>query len=405
MHSRWIVPVVMSGALLVACTGGAGSSSQTATASADPATSAAAPDPTSSADPSADAPVTEPPVTETPVTELPVAERPVTEPTEWLCHPDLADDACDGDLDVTEITAEGEQRVVDFEPPTNPTLDCFYVYPTVSSAPTLNAPKESAPEIVFVARAQAALFQRHCRLFVPIYRQVSVQGLVDGGLTDPQARALAYGDVVSAFNDYLNQAPADRPFLLIGHSQGAMVLQQLIQEEIDGDADLRGRMAAAMLIGAGPWLAPDSDTVGTFQNIPPCQDDGQRACVIAYNSYAGTPPGTGLFGRIVDGRTVICTNPARLSGGSAPLTPIIPAESVTQIDVETGYVQLDDALTAECSTNRSHSWLDVTRPPTSLFPEAALSAGLGADWGLHRYDVTLALADLLLRASEYANPA
>ena len=73
-----------------------------------------------------------------------------------------------------------------------------------------------------------------------------------------------------------------------------------------------------MLIGAGVWLAPGSTTTGSFQNVPPCREPDQAGCVVAYNTYASTPPTLSLFGRTVNGRTVVCV----LSGGNIDRTTL-----------------------------------------------------------------------------------
>src|SRR6202044_3460042 len=49
----------------------------------------------------------------------------------WLCRPDLPTDACRGNLDATELRADGTRVLLPFVPATNPSVDCFYVYPTV----------------------------------------------------------------------------------------------------------------------------------------------------------------------------------------------------------------------------------------------------------------------------------
>ena len=76
-----------------------------------------------------------------------------------------------------DLSRNGTRTREPFRPAADPAFDCFYVYPTVSTAKGRNAPKRSAPEIVRVVRAQAALFQRVCRLYAPVYRQVTLAGL------------------------------------------------------------------------------------------------------------------------------------------------------------------------------------------------------------------------------------
>lgn len=316
----------------------------------------------------------------------------------WLCRPGLDATPCRIDLDVTAVTAEG-RRPIDVEPVADPAFDCFYVYPTVSTATSRNAPLASAPEIVRVVQAQAVQMQRSCRLFVPLYRQVTLRGLLDGGFTDPAARALAQADVVAAFDEYLDRYSDGRPFLLLGHSQGATVLTGLVQTEIDGDPTLRSRLVSAMLIGGGVLLDPGSLTQGTFRNVPPCRSASQTGCVVAYNTYGSTPPAAGLFGRTTKGRTTLCVNPAALAGGAADLDAIVPVPSRPGAVDVAGFASFPGSLRGECRSDASHTWLQVDRTPSSSLPAGSLRPSPSPAWGLHRYDITVALGDLVRLAA------
>lgn len=55
----------------------------------------------------------------------------------WICHPDLADDECT-DLSTTVIAPDGTREVVEAQraPADETDFDCFYVYPTTSADPT-----------------------------------------------------------------------------------------------------------------------------------------------------------------------------------------------------------------------------------------------------------------------------
>ena len=95
----------------------------------------------------------------------------------WICRPDLDDDAC-RDLDVTTVAADGPREVEEREPADDPPVDCFYVYPTVSQDPGVNSDMEVGPDDneTTTVIAQAAQFARTCRVFAPIYRQVTLAG-------------------------------------------------------------------------------------------------------------------------------------------------------------------------------------------------------------------------------------
>ena len=68
-------------------------------------------------------------------------------------------------------------------------VDCFYVYPTVSNDPTPNSDMVPGPEEKNVVRSQFARFGSQCRLYAPMYRQVTLTAL----------RAFLTGQPVAAF--------------------------------------------------------------------------------------------------------------------------------------------------------------------------------------------------------------
>lgn len=310
--------------------------------------------------------------------------------TVWLCRPGLAQNPCEGDLDTTVVQPGGTRQTQRFQGAPAPKVDCFYVYPTVSRAPSVNAPRTSAPEIVDAARAQAALFASVCRLFVPVYRQLTTGALISGSFFDPTARALAQQDVTDAWHDYLAHDNAGRGVVLIGHSQGAMVLTRTVAAEIDKDPVVRRRLVSALLLGGQVTTAAGKDTGGDFSNLPACRRPAQTGCVVGYSSFPGEPPATALFGRAAAGRQVLCTDPTVLGGTPGVLHPVLPANRVGGGE---GFIAYPGSLRAQCRRTATASWLQVSRPTGSQIP--AQSQQLGPDWGLHVGDVNLALGDLV----------
>jgi Protein of unknown function (DUF3089) len=335
-------------------------------------------------------------------TPAPARPLPVSHPTVWLCRPGQAHNPCTGGLDATVVRAGGSRSVEPFRPAADPPVDCFYVYPTVSAARSTNAPLAPEPAVIETARAQAARFAAACRLFVPVYRQITVAGLLTGKITDLAARRLAHGDVVSAWHDYLLHDNHGRRFVLIGHSQGTLELTSLIQEEIDGDPGLRARLLSALLIGGRVTVPPGQDNGGSFHHIPACRRPSQLGCVVAYNSFGTAPPADSLFGRPSAGEEVLCVNPAALRGGTARMHPYVPTSalggSVTQLAgpgaAGRSFVAFPEAVTAGCRRQAGVNWLQVDVRPAAGLPATLLRPTLGPAWGLHRGDITLALGDL-----------
>jgi hypothetical protein len=342
-----------------------------------------------------------------PVTAAPYASEQYADPTNWLCLPGRVGDACDIDLSVTLVAADGTRTVEPAERVTDAPVDCFYVYPTISGDDPPNADLQAGDEERGVVDAQFARFGQICRTFAPIYRQVPLRALsaLPGATTTtttpgtPAPRELAYGDVLDAWKHYLaNDNPLPdgsvRPFVLIGHSQGAGHLRRLISEEIDGDEELRSKLVSALLIGSG---VPAPGAEGAFVNVPPCTSPEDLGCVVSYASFAadGPPPENSLFGAVREGEgRVVCTNPAALGGGVAPLDTIAgapPGQGFT-----TPAVRYDGLVTGECVQEGRFDWLRVTN---AWAPGDARTEDLGGritpQWGLHLIDVNLAQGNLI----------
>jgi hypothetical protein len=341
----------------------------------------------------------------------PTVASPTSSPaagsTVWICRPGQTPDPCTTDLDVTVATKAGRTKQP-FAAQPAPPADCFYVYPTVSNAPADNAPRASAPEVVEASHAQAALFSSACRVFVPAYRQVTTRALVSGHYFDPKIQAVAYGDVRDAWHDYLAHDNRGRPIVLIGHSQGAMLLTRLIAAEIDKNDAVRTHLLSAILLGGNVTVPTGKDVGGSFSSIPACRRPGQTGCVIAYSSFTTPPPSYALFGRTkTAGQSVLCTDPTTLAGSNGLAHPYVPAARVTDGPAAlpgTGFVAYPGQLRVACKTAGGATWLQVGVAPGAAVP--AFSEPLGPAWGLHIADVSLALGDLVeaVRRQEHTTP-
>lgn len=348
-------------------------------------------------------------------------------PDHWLCRPDK-DDVCDHDLDTTIVYANGETRLERFRPARSPSIDCFYVYPTISTDPGGNSdlvPGES--QELFVVRQQAARLGAVCRVFAPVYRQVTLTALtanLSGGAEVPFDRELAYGDVADAFKHYVANDSQGRGFLLVGHSQGASVLTALVRNEIDPSPELRRRLVSAMLIGTSLQVAEGSDVGGDFQNVPLCHKRDDVGCAIAYASFRATspPPPNSLFGGArAEGLEAACTNPASLFDGrrslqiylptnaqSLPILPIPPTpdwlDPALGVEIATPFVSLPGLFSGRCAQANGFHYLAVVvnADPEDPRIDDTSGADLTPEWGLHLIDVNLAMGDLVSVARSQA---
>src|ERR1700724_12679 len=132
------------------------------------------------------------------------AKNDYSNPDSWLCRPGRKD-ACAVDLSTTVVAANGKLTPESWSGNPKAPVDCFYVYPTVSNDPTPNSDMVPGPEEKNVVRAQFARFGSQCRLYAPMYRQVTLTALRALLAGQPMAvdRALGYNDVVDAWHYYL----------------------------------------------------------------------------------------------------------------------------------------------------------------------------------------------------------
>jgi hypothetical protein len=323
----------------------------------------------------------------------------------WLCAPAVKKNPCTPSMKTTVFSSFGNQvRVETPRAARKPKIDCFYVYPTVSNQSTNVANKAAAPEIRSIALYQAARFSQVCRVFAPVYRQVTVQGLQRN--VPASQRALGDKDVLEAWKQYLARFNKGRGVVLIGHSQGSFRLTTLIRRQIDKRASVRRRLVSAILLGGNVTVRAGSDRGGSFQNIPACRSATQLGCVIAFSTYNQTPPADSLFGRTADpSLQVLCTNPAALGGGSVDLDTIVPAVPYApgyiaagiQLlhlplpKVSTPFIETTAAVRGECSTEGGASVLRVASNEGSPVPDPSPTP----QWGLHLLDANVAMGNLL----------
>jgi hypothetical protein len=327
--------------------------------------------------------------------------------TTWLCRPGLTNDPCTPGLGTTVIAPTGAvQGTVTPKQTKHPKIDCFYVYPTVSDQKTLQATKRIDPEERSIALYQAARYSSECRVYAPMYRQTTLAGLLQPEGVTQKMRDTGYADVRAAWRDYLKHDNNGRGVVLIGHSQGSFVLRQLIAEEVDAKPAVRKKLVSAILLGGNVLVKQGSDTGGDFHHLRACRSATQLRCIVAFSTFNATPPADAAFGRsATKGTQVLCTNPAALSGGSAPLTSIYPSAPFapgTIIGAETLQVGLptpaistpwieSQAFTAQCSSAGGAHVLRIT----GVTGAPVLRALPDATWGLHLVDANIALGDLV----------
>jgi hypothetical protein len=333
----------------------------------------------------------------------------------WLCKPGMRANPCEPSLTTTVYSPSGKRLGVQHvQRAKRRRADCFYVYPTVSDQRRPQATQVVDDVLRSVALQQAARYSRDCRVFAPVYRQVTIQGLLNPDTVTQEMRDELYADVREAWRTYLRRYNHGRGVIFVSHSQGSFVLRELIAKEVDPKPAARRRIISAILLGGNVTVRKGGDRGGDFQHVRACRSRNQLGCVIAFSTYNETPPANSLFGRTDiklplapaarPGTEVLCTNPAALVGGAGQLSPVYATKPFAASVIGS---QANGALAA----------LPHPRTPWATFPHGvtgrcsraggadvlridALNKGFeptplpDATWGLHLVDANVALGNL-----------
>jgi hypothetical protein len=217
-----------------------------------------------------------------------------------------------------------------FAPTRAPRASVFFVHPTSfleSSAwnASIDDPESQERAALFV-RSQASAFNAVGAIWAPRYRQATFGAFLTGADNARRALDFAYRDVLAAYEEFLREAPADRPIILAAHSQGSAHLMRLLQERIRGAPEAQ-RIAAAYLVG---WPVSVSVDLPALP-LPACETADEAACILSWQSFAEPADpsqvtdvydeSVGPGGARRAGSAMLCTNPLTgARGGAAPAT-------------------------------------------------------------------------------------
>ena len=224
-----------------------------------------------------------------------IAPATVSAKTVWLCKPGLATNPCEGNLDATVVDAAGKATVIEpAAPAADPPIDCFYVYPTVSKQKTVNANLTIDPEERAVALAQAARFSQVCRVFAPMYPQLTCRNCerVRGRRRPPALQLTSRG--VAELHRQLQRRPR-------ASSSSATPRGHVLIRLIAAESRPQPQRASPPCRGAADrrqrHRRRGQEVGGDFQNAPACRSTSQTGCVVAYSSFNEPPPPDSRFGR------------------------------------------------------------------------------------------------------------
>lgn len=125
---------------------------------------------------------------------------------------------------------------------------------------------------------QASVFNQHCRVFAPRYRQAHIQNFYSADSSKTKAAfQRAYADIKAAFEYYLTHYNNGRPIIIAGHSQGAFLSERLLKDFFE-NKPLAKQLVAAYVIG---WPVPGH----YYSTITICKEPAQTGCICSWRTF------------------------------------------------------------------------------------------------------------------------
>ena len=229
--------------------------------------------------------------------------------------------------------------------------------------------------------------------------------------------------VQAAWQDYLAHYNHGRGVVVIGHSQGSVMAEELLRTQVDPSPQARQRLVSAIIPGGNVVVPTGKQVGGTFQHLPACTTATQLHCVVAYSSFNAAPPPTADFSipgqgvsllaptpNPTEGMQVMCVNPAALVPGDGVAEPYLPSSAgnaaikagKSLASVPVPWQTTPDLYSAACTHRGDASWLQITAPITPGDTRTVVTPPEGPNTGLHRFDITLFLGNLVTLVQQQA---
>ncbi|MBL1430231.1 MAG: DUF3089 domain-containing protein [Robiginitomaculum sp.] len=117
---------------------------------------------------------------------------------------------------------------------------------------------------------------------VPKYRAASLYSFLTARYDARAARALAYSDVLAAFDKFVADIDSNGPIVLVGVEQGGLHVLGLLQDRFH-DQHMRERLAVAYVID---FAVPLDLFEAGLKGLLVCKTPQSTQCVVTYNAFA-----------------------------------------------------------------------------------------------------------------------
>ncbi|MCL2808415.1 MAG: DUF3089 domain-containing protein [Coriobacteriia bacterium] len=208
-----------------------------------------------------------------------------------LSHPPLEGDY----IEATDYAHLDNWALVAKDP--DMAVDVFLLYPTEYLG---GDPVASIDDALMRAEADqwflghGSAFETVGNVYMPYYRQVSLNWMFPEPLElrYDYMRGVPKTDVIAAFEYYLEHLSEGRPFILVAHSQGTIVLKELLFDYFASRPELVDRMIAAYALGY--TITKEDFLLNPRLSFAQGADD--TGVVVSFNTFAvgGEPSDKGV---------------------------------------------------------------------------------------------------------------
>ena len=127
----------------------------------------------------------------------------------------------------------------------NNEVDVFYIHPTGFFEKTWNSFMEkdraAYERTEMMLGNQVSAFNDSCNIYAPEYRQATYYSYFAKDSDGMKAHDLAFEDVLSSFNYFIENFNNNKPFIIMSHSQEALHTNRLVDKYIQGTSLQKSR--------------------------------------------------------------------------------------------------------------------------------------------------------------------
>lgn len=224
-------------------------------------------------------------------------------------------------------------------------VDVFFLYPTGynGTGDDLSDLNDSSMQGLgnMSLMAQASVFARSCNIYMPKYRQFSINALLKYGNEENLTYCASF-DLYSALDYYFQYQNNGRPFILAGHSQGSVWLSVILQDYMKKHPEYLKRMVAAYVIG----FSVTKDFLKRNPHLKFATGATDTGVIISYNTEGA---GNKNANNMVVEKGAVAINPINWKTDG---TPASASQNLGTLDYSTGQMKVPGIADARVDTER-----------------------------------------------------